>query len=165
MNPEELIRATFEDYTRFEISSLPNVVLDLDVPDIEEDESDMNEFVEALANFMQLTDKELRLAIPYLFAEFKEYEDNVDPSCIDVSVSEESDIWNELKFTGVNLVRRGYGDKAVYVQLTAECSWDEEHGIQLIFRKGKELSRVSDQDGHYAHCDAFGLPESEDCIR
>ena len=69
MNPEELIRATFEDYTRFEISSLPNVVLDLDVPDIEEDESDMNEFVEALANFMQLTDKDLRLAIPYLFAE------------------------------------------------------------------------------------------------
>lgn len=53
----------------------------------------------------------------------------------------------------------------VYVQLAGEYSWDEEHGIQLIFKEGIDLTRVSSQDGHYAHCDAWGLPESDDRIR
>ncbi len=36
----------------------------------------------------------------------------------------------------------------VYVTLACACDWDEEHGLQLVYRGGLELTRVSQQDGH-----------------
>jgi len=48
--------------------------------------------------------------------------------------------------------------------IAAECDWEREHGLQIIYRHGCELSRVSAQDGHVTHTDAFGLPEDQDKI-
>ena len=163
--PEQLIRATFKDETFFEVKCLPGRSLCLDAADVNDDLSDLAEFSKALGLFMGLTPESLLEATPYLYAEFKDYESSVDPSYLDTVVSRDLDIWNELDFTCVNVVRRRYGDRGVYVQLAAECSWDPEHGIQLIYREGSSLSRVSEQDGHYTHCDAFGLPETNDRIR
>jgi len=50
------------------------------------------------------------------------------------------------------------------VQITAECEWEPEHGLQIVYRDGSELKRVSQQDGHLTYVDAYGLPESEDRI-
>ncbi|MFC4994676.1 DUF6985 domain-containing protein [Rubritalea tangerina] len=165
MNPESLIRSTFEKVTYFEASCLPGIKLCLDAPDILEDESDIEEFINALSSFLKLSEDDIKVAAPHIFAEFKEYEDSVDPTYFDVKVSDQDQVLSEIEFIDVNVVRRPYGNKLVYVQLAGECSWDEEHGIQLIFKEGCTLTRVSEQDGHYAHCDAWGLPESEDKIR
>ena len=45
-----------------------------------------------------------------------------------------------------------------------DCDWEPEHGLQLVFRKGQSLSRVSDDDGHLTYSDAFNLPEDQDRI-
>jgi hypothetical protein len=37
---------------------------------------------------------------------------------------------------------------SVYVTVACECDWEEEHGLQLVYRDGTTLSRVSSQDGH-----------------
>ena len=50
----------------------------------------------------------------------------------------------------------------VYVQVACECAWESEHGLQLVFRQGATLSRVSDQDGHLTHADAYDLPEDQE---
>lgn len=39
-------------------------------------------------------------------------------------------------------------DKEIYIQVLCSCEWEEEHGIQFIFKEGKELIRVSEQDGN-----------------
>ena len=44
------------------------------------------------------------------------------------------------------------------------CTWDQEHGLQIIYRRGAELSRVSQQDGHLTTSDAYARPDSEDRI-
>ncbi len=36
----------------------------------------------------------------------------------------------------------------MYVQIAADCDWEPEHGLQLVYRGGNELVRVSEQDGH-----------------
>jgi hypothetical protein len=38
--------------------------------------------------------------------------------------------------------------KRVYVSVLCECDWEEEHGLQLVYRNGRTLTRVSEQDGH-----------------
>ncbi len=156
------MRSTFEDVTYFEVRCLPGIRLCLDAPDVQGDLSDLPEFIEALRNFMELTPECLKVAEPHLFAKFKQCEATIDPACLEVVISDSSEVWGELEFRDVNLMKP---DDTVYVQLAAECSWDREHGIQLIFRNGRHLTRVSEQDGHYAYWDAWAFPESEDRIR
>ena len=37
---------------------------------------------------------------------------------------------------------------SVYVTVACECDWEVEHGLQLVYRDGMTLTRVSAQDGH-----------------
>jgi hypothetical protein len=47
-------------------------------------------------------------------------------------------------------VRYDHGTDCVYVLLACACDWEEEHGLQLVYRDGSVLTRVSEQDGHFA---------------
>ena len=58
--------------------------------------------------------------------------------------------------------RRAYQEQDIYVQVACECDWEQEHGLQLVFRQGKKLTRISDNDGHLTEADAYGKPDEED---
>jgi len=144
---ESLIRSTFDRATTAELPCLPGIQLDIDAPDVLDDLSDLSEFVHALENFLQLSQNDLKKAAPRILHEYKAYEATVDPDCLRVRISSAEEALGQLDFRGLSLVRIPYRDKAVYAVLEAECSWDEEHGIQLVYRFGNELTRVSEQDG------------------
>jgi hypothetical protein len=36
----------------------------------------------------------------------------------------------------------------IYISLLCECDWEQEHGLQLVYRDGHQLIRISQQDGH-----------------
>jgi hypothetical protein len=36
-----------------------------------------------------------------------------------------------------------------YIVIECSCTWEEEHGLQLVFREGKALTRASMFDGHW----------------
>ena len=46
-------------------------------------------------------------------------------------------------------------DGTVYLSAEGDCAWDEEHGVQLVFRNGDELCKVGPYDGHVTNVDAF----------
>jgi hypothetical protein len=75
---------------------------------------------------------------------------------------EEHDIWKQVFPKEVYLMRRPYKQHDMYVQVSCECSWEPEHGLQLVFRQGKKLTRVSGHDGHLTEADAFDKPDEED---
>jgi hypothetical protein len=56
-------------------------------------------------------------------------------------------LWESIRPTEIHVSRRDE-DQMVYVCVLAECDWDVEHGIQLVYREGRILNRVSSQDGH-----------------
>ncbi len=63
-----------------------------------------------------------------------------------LELSEESEIWEYVYPQAID-VCRGFGDdKNIYILISCECEWEEEHGLQLAFRNGLELTRVSDID-------------------
>jgi hypothetical protein len=62
----------------------------------------------------------------------------------------------------IYVTRRPKNDQDIYIQIACECDWEEEHGLQLVFRQGKKLTRVSSQDGHITEADAYGRPDEED---
>lgn len=73
-----------------------------------------------------------------------------------------SDIWNFVYPSQMSLSRRRRRDKDIYLDISGGCDWEEEHGLQLIFRQGKQLTRISNQDGHLTEADAFNKPDEED---
>ena len=58
--------------------------------------------------------------------------------------------------------RRHRRDKDVYVSMNMGCEWEEEHGLLFVYRKGLQLTRISQSDGHLTEADAFGKDDAED---
>lgn len=78
------------------------------------------------------------------------------------AITDPSQVWNFVTPSRIYLSRRHRRDKDVYLHLTGGCTWEEEHGLQLVFRQGKKLTRVSPQDGHVTEADAYDIPDEDD---
>jgi hypothetical protein len=57
-------------------------------------------------------------------------------------------VWDHVSFGTEFHVERGFDDQEVYVSVACECSWEPEHGLQLVFKEGRCVSRVGPYDGH-----------------
>jgi len=139
-----------------------------------EEESEVEKVICA---FLKL-DRQDRLAISrYVFANYRRIAELVTaqqlgwPSSQDCewygdfpTIETEDAVWQHVQPQEIYISRRGRRDCDIYVSIAAECSWEPEHGLQIVYRRGSVLVRVSDQDGHLTHTDAYDLPEDQDKI-
>ncbi len=74
-----------------------------------------------------------------------------------VHLERPDDVWAHVSIGYELLVRRRVrGDGAIHVQLGCGCTWDPEHGLQLVFREGRSICTVGPNNGHLTHADAYG---------
>jgi hypothetical protein len=69
------------------------------------------------------------------------------------SICDPADVWQHIVFGEVTVGRDG---AAVFVSVESECSWDPEHGLQIVFRAGRAVTKVGPFDGHYTNASAEG---------
>jgi hypothetical protein len=124
----------------------------------------LEEFARAVQAFLGLTPNDRADVMPHLHRNYRSVLATVLDGDVRVRIDSPTEIWKHVRPTEIHVSRRHRRDKKVYVQVAAECDWEPEHGLQLVYREGRELSRVSQQDGHLTHTDACDLPESEDLI-
>lgn len=129
-----------------------------------EDDDAPDDFASAVRRFLALTVRDREHAAPYVFTNYREMCEAIGVDEVGVNIDRPADVWNHVRPDEIFVKRRHSGDRKVYVQITAGCDWEQEHGLQIVYREGFELKRVSEQDGHLTHVDAFALPESEDRI-
>nr|WP_199551379.1 hypothetical protein [Streptomyces sp. N35] len=73
-----------------------------------------------------------------------------------VSIAGPDDLWQHIQPGGeVWVGRAGPGDEGVYVSVECECAWDPEHGLQIVFRGGRSVSKVGQCDGHLTNASAY----------
>lgn len=101
----------------------------------------------------------LREAEPYVVRYCEEicslYEPEESPAIV---VREPSEIWSHVRFGSEFVVsERSEGDAedGVYLSLECNCDWEVEHGLQLVFREGRAVTKVSSFDGHLTNSDAY----------
>lgn len=71
-----------------------------------------------------------------------------------VPASEDS-IWDHVS-PGHMFVEDGYpGDPCRYLVVEAECAWEVEHGLMMVWREGRTLCKVGPYDGHLTNSDAL----------
>jgi hypothetical protein len=106
----------------------------------------------SLKNFFQL-DVTYRDSISELI--YQNYQKMSDVPEVDALVLEKkSDIWKHVDPREI-LISKGE-DEEIYIQVACECDWEKEHGLQLIFKKGEKITRISGQDGHLTDEHAYG---------
>lgn len=120
----------------------------------------------ALTAFRHLTTTDRRTASALVLAAHAEhvagsYDD--DPEPLDLDDANPDSIWRYVHPTEIYISRRP-DDGEMYVHVDCNCDWDEEHGLQLVFRRGRMLTRVSAIDGYLTEADAHGHPDADDAL-
>lgn len=126
---------------------------------------DLADADEALRNFFALTpDDRLRLS-DLVYKNYTDFLDEVDFDGIEEGLSdikEDTEIWNFVYPMDLYVSRRHRRDHDIYICVSCECGWEEEHGLQFVFRQGKKLTRLGAEDGHLTEADAYDKPDEED---
>ena len=136
----------------------------------------MDLVVESDPNFIKEADQALKLFLEKKTDDRLELSELAFQNCMDFlnaveydeadkplwDIEDKNEIWNFIYPQDIYLTRRHRRDEDIYINLTCECEWEQEHGLQLVFRQGKKLTRISDQDGHLTEADAYDKPDEED---
>lgn len=129
-----------------------------------EDDPAPSDFESALTAFFRIGTAEREQAGHYVFQLYRQVVESIGEDGLDFSIPTASAVWDFVTPTEIHVSRRHRRDQLVYVEILAECQWEIEHGLAVIYRSGSTLSRVSEQDGHLTTSDALDLPEERDAI-
>ena len=64
-----------------------------------------------------------------------------------LDITTEDNIWNFV--TPKEIIIHWDEDGEFFLCVSCECDWEEEHGLQLVFKDGLKLTRASGHDGHF----------------
>jgi hypothetical protein len=113
------------------------------------------EFRAAIQSALDAKPEILSAAEPYI-AQY--CEDALDDDRPAVKLEKSSDVWSHVQFGDrFNVSRRADGDAedGVYLSLTCRCDWEAEHGLQLVLRDGRTITKIGPFDGHLTNSDAY----------
>ncbi len=140
------------------------------VADYDEDEH-KEDFHVAIANFLAADESVLRDAGPHIFEYYERCKDDLDSDYFDpddeeyFEINSVDEIWSHIRLGNEpRFERRAYGDKGIYVSLEGGCDWEEEHGLQIVFKNGLIVNKIGPYDGHLTNSDAYGDDSLEDVI-
>lgn len=106
----------------------------------ENDKAFIVEADQALANFLKLNAEYEEAISELAYKHCMDFLDYVGFDEADESlkqIKDANEIWNYIYPTNIYVKRRPRRDKDIYIAIGCNCEWEQEHGFQLIFRKGE----------------------------
>jgi hypothetical protein len=82
-------------------------------------------------------------------------------------LEKQRDVWSHVRFGEKFIVRRrtvADAEHGVYLSLTCKCDWEPEHGLQLVLRDGRAITKIGEYDGHLTNADAYGNSALADVV-
>lgn len=135
---------------------------------LEEYEEDANkeDFHSAISAFLSVGPDTLKAAEAHVFRYYQDMNGYRTPSDEDyVSIEAPGDVWNHVNFGDEAFVsRRPSGDEGIYVSIECNCDWEREHGMQIVFKDGKSISKVGPFNGHLTNADAYADERLENVV-
>ena len=114
----------------------------------------------ALLNFLSLSAADRLAATDAVFANYQQV---LAWAGQQLALNEPSDVWRYVTPQHLHIIEESdEAQRDIYLLIEAECEWEVEHGLQLVFRQGRMLTRVSQYDGHLTESQAEDIPEDKD---
>jgi hypothetical protein len=156
----------FEDWWESELIEIPffeNKRMKITFMDFipERDTEFIKEADKALKSFLKKSESD-RLLISNLayencmeFLNAVEFDDADQPLW---DLKDKNQIWKFIYPKDIYVTRSHDKFEIIYLNLACECEWEQEHGLQLLFKEGEKLTRISEQDGHITESDSYEKP-------
>jgi hypothetical protein len=130
------------------------------------EDQNKEEFHAAISSFLSVDDSTLKAAASPVFQYYKDCNAHWKPGDEQfLSITSQDGVWAHVRLGDEPMVsRRAHGDKGVYISLECGCDWEEEHGLQIVFKNGSKVSKVGPYDGHLTNSDAYADDSLEDVI-
>jgi hypothetical protein len=113
----------------------------------------------ALAAFLELTSADRVSDSRHVFAYFRDCVGGIHDSNLPDEITRISDnpadIWQHMTPSKLFLEHSEDDAGEWFVVIEAECAWEEEHGLMMVWRSGKVLNKVGGYDGHVTNVHAF----------
>lgn len=105
---------------------------------------------QAIQNFLVKSSVDRTKYTPLIYKNYQDIYDfyksiNFDITSLDLNNPEE--IWQYVYPYSIYLGRESEENEDFYLFVYCNCSWEEEHGLQLVFTNGLDLTKVSGVDG------------------
>jgi hypothetical protein len=101
------------------------------------------EQLEALARFLAIEPGQREALFEPLFADYRDVFDAVGEG---PAIAGPEQVWAFVRWTNVIVPRQGVGSRFVFVQ--GDPAWEEEHGVELLFRD-ERLIRIDRASGAF----------------
>ncbi|WP_299631869.1 hypothetical protein [uncultured Roseobacter sp.] len=118
---------------------------------------------DALHRFMKLGQADRLAVTPHIHAYYRDMHTHADAARIDermATPAQPEDIWRHVRPLSITIKTRpvaagtgGGSAPVVYVLLEAHCDWEDEHGLQLVWKEGNTLVKVGAFDDKPLHAD------------
>ncbi len=111
-----------------------------------EDDPAPRDFADAVGAFLALGAAERDAAAPRVWRYYRWFTDLCEREGHDVdwpAIDSPADVWRHVSPNEAMVTRGGDPSWPVHVLLSCNCAWEREHGLQLVWRHGRELTRVS----------------------
>lgn len=133
--------------------SYPITVPVLDYNEVEffvegyDDDDDQEDFHTAIETFLALDESALQDASKAVFAYYKQAGATFEPDDDDPAefpdIDGPDDVWDHVELgVEATVSRETEGDQEVVVSVECTCDWEREKGLLLVFRGGREVSKV-----------------------
>jgi len=119
-----------------------------------EDDENQEDFHVAIANFLSIEPSVLDAAEPYIF----QYYQDCSAYVPELTIRSSDEVWRHISFGYPTVFRDLSGNGGIYVSLECGCDWEEEHGLEIVFRNGAEVNKIGPCDGHPTNSDAYDDP-------
>ena len=112
------------------------------------DESFFAEADTAISNFLEKNEKDREEISNLVFENYRNFVDAVGEDENLPQIEYAKNIWHFVYPQEIYIARGDSPDGDIYLQIHCECEWEIEHGLQIVFKQGKKVTRVSYIDGH-----------------
>lgn len=147
------------------VKVLNDEMIEFVLEDYQQDES-KEEFHQAIENFLTIDKAVLKQAQDDIYQYYIDVsnEIGIDDACY-IKIAKPEDVWKHIELNGSPVVtRRPSGNRLVYVTLECNCDWEEEHGLQIVFKQGLFVNKVGAYDSHLTNSDAYDDPTLENVV-
>ena len=111
----------------------------------------------AMAAFLALGPEARAAAAPHVLAYCRDTVEAVGEDALDgvEPPAGPDDVWRLVEPVNLTVRER---DGVAFVVMEANCAWEPEHGLMVVWRDGRQLEKVSEYDGHLTNAAAFDDP-------
>lgn len=126
--------------------------------------NDTHKYAQAMLAFQKIEKNEIDQASRHIFKYYKDTLDMIGDDEDLPIIEQENDVWDFIQFgKDVHFCLRDH-DQKIYASIECRCDWEEEHGLQIVFKEGKKITKIGPYDGHLSNADTYGDDSLEDVV-